>query len=91
MGDSRWHVDAPASVSNQTSRFKTKTQIVVASDVTAAKRCGHLTDDAMFLSTWGGTAKVNFPGLVLREILAQASSYCWLGGWVSGVGVVVVL
>ena len=47
------------------------TQIVVASDMGAAKRCGHLTDDAMFLSTWGGTAKVNFPGLVLREILAQ--------------------
>lgn len=39
----------------------------------------------MFLSTWGGTSKVNFPGLVLREILAQVRGEGW--GVCSGCGV----
>lgn len=48
-------------------------KIVAAADITSAKRCGHLTEDAMFLSTWGKTSRVSYPGLVLREILSQSS------------------
>ncbi|EWM22223.1 hypothetical protein Naga_100312g6 [Nannochloropsis gaditana] len=48
-------------------------KIVAAADLASAKRCGHLTRDAMFLSTWGQTARVSYPALVLREILSQSS------------------
>ena len=48
-------------------------KIVAAADIGSAKRCGHLTDDAIFLSTWGVNGRVNYPGLVLREILSQSS------------------